>query len=236
MPQHRFDPLLSGSPLGDCALLITFGSGISDTVNDRVYQAADLINRARIPAVRELVPAFTTLTVHYDPCQMTYDLLWAELEQCLCHLAVGINKSARVVEIPVCYDAAFAPDLAEVADYCGLTTREVIQRHCQAEYRVYFLGFSPGFPYLGGMDPGISCPRRDSPRLEIPAGSVGIADSQTGIYPLETPGGWQLIGRTPLTLINLNDPQPTLLQPRDQIRFKAISRSAYEHWENDKCQ
>ncbi|WP_211829713.1 5-oxoprolinase subunit PxpB [Kistimonas asteriae] len=222
----------TGSPLGDSALLITLGDAISDTVNDRVHQAAELITRAQIPAVQELVPAFATLTVHYDPCQLTYEALWSELERCLVRLSDQSRHSARVIEIPVCYDNVFAPDLAEVAYYCGLTPEDVIRRHCQGEYRVHFLGFSPGFPFLAGMDPDISCPRKKSPRLKIPAGSVGIAGSQTGIYPMETPGGWQLIGRTPLKLINLNNSTPTLLQPGDQMRFKAISRDTFEHWED----
>ena len=222
----------TGSPLGDSALLITLGDVISDTVNHRVHQAAELITRARIPAVQELVPAYTTLTVHYDPCLLAYETLWSELEQCLSRLSDQLQHTSRVIDIPVCYDIEFAPDLTEVAYYCSLTTEDVIRRHCQSEYQVYFLGFSPGFPFLGGMDPSISCPRKKSPRLKIPSGSVGIAGGQTGIYPLETPGGWQLIGRTPVALVDFKNPTPTLLQPGDQIRFKPISRDTFEHWED----
>jgi inhibitor of KinA len=131
------------------------------------------------------------------------------------------------VELPVCYGGEFGPDLGEVAGHCGLSEPEVIARHSGAEYRVYMLGFAPGFAYLGGLDPAIAAPRRQTPRLKVPAGSVGIAGLQTGIYPLETPGGWQIIGRSPQRLFRPGQEEPCLLKPGDRLRFVPIDLAAY---------
>jgi inhibitor of KinA len=131
------------------------------------------------------------------------------------------------VELPVCYGGEFGPDLEEVAARCGLSAAEVMARHSTAEYRVYMLGFSPGFPYLGGLDPAIAAPRRETPRLRVPAGSVGIAGMQTGIYPQESPGGWQIIGRTPGRLFRPDRAEPCLLGPGDRLRFVPVGPEAF---------
>src|SRR5204863_3793292 len=161
----------------------------------------------------------TTLAIYYDPLQTTAP----ELTKQIRGLAVDDNRSnqddQRVIEIPVCYGGEFGSDLGFVAKNASLTTQEVIELHSAADYLVHMIGFAPGFPYLGGMSPKIAVPRRSTPRLKIPAGSVGIAGDQTGIYPLETPGGWQLIGRTPLPLFRPEQVPPTLLQAGDVVRF-----------------
>ena len=144
-----------------------------------------------------------------------------------------VKRDLRI-EVPVCYEGEFAPDLDQVASHCNLSSEEVINLHTAAIYDVYFLGFAPGFPFLGGMDKRLSTPRLESPRLEIPAGSVGIAGEQTGIYPLSTPGGWQLIGHTPVSLVDFNDDSPTLLKPGDRLRFKAISYKEHQALETNR--
>ncbi|MGV3465566.1 MAG: 5-oxoprolinase subunit PxpB, partial [Heyndrickxia sp.] len=141
---------------------------------------------------------------------------------------------SRVVEIPVCYGGDFGPDLETVASMNGLSTEEVIQIHSSAEYTVYMIGFAPGFPYLGGMSEKIATPRLPSPRLKIPERTVGIAGNQTGVYPIETPGGWQLIGRTPIKLFRPQDEVPSLLHAGDKVRFKPISYEEYVEWEGEE--
>jgi len=215
-------------PLGDQALLVLLGDRIDPGVNDQVHQLAALLRAGALPGVSDLVPAYATLAVHYDPATWSAASLGAELDRIWQGAATAAPPAPRQVEIPVCYGLEFGPDLAEVAVHCGLSEAEIVARHAGAEYRVYMLGFAPGFAYLGGLDPAIAAPRRQTPRLKVPAGSVGIAGMQTGIYPLETPGGWQIIGRSPQRLFRPGLEEPCLLKPGDRLRFVPISLEAYE--------
>jgi KipI family sensor histidine kinase inhibitor len=225
-------PSLAVEALGDRALLVVLGKGIDPAVNDQVHGLAALLRERRLPGVYDLVPAYATLAVHYDP------VAWSggkappheALKREIIRLWKGAGRAAfpppRQVEIPVCYGGAFGPDLAEVASRCGLSEEEVIARHAAASYRVYMIGFSPGFAYLGGLDATLATPRRSTPRLKVPAGSVGIAGMQTGIYPMETPGGWQIIGRTPKPLFLPAQANPCLLNPGDRLRFVPVDAEA----------
>ena len=225
------EPIIIKS-LGDTALIIYFGDEISAELNARVHTVAHHLSMPPLPGLIEMVPAYTTLTIHYDPLvieasqpeQTLRQIILSRLEQC----PKARSKQGRTIDIPVCYDAEFGPDLSIVANHNQITTDEVICCHSSGVYQVYFLGFSPGFPFMGGMSVDIATPRRDSPRFVIPAGSVGIAGAQTGIYPMETPGGWQLIGRTPIPLVDFDRDHPTLLQPGDNIKFQPISSSEYQ--------
>ena len=215
-------------PAGDAALQVVFGNVISPEINMKVTGFAALIKQQLVEGITDMIPAFCTLLIHYDPRIITYDLLLEKLEG-LMDLNVKTKKtSARVFEIPVLYGGEFGPDLAFIATNAGLSTDEVIAIHSGKDYLIYMLGFMPGFPYLGGLDPQIHTPRLDNPRLKIPAGSVGIGGEQTGIYPLESPGGWQLLGRTPLKTYDPTREQPILFDAGDYIRFVPISAQAYE--------
>lgn len=179
----------------------------------------------------------------YDPVKISYqhncdnlpyDFVCSQLQQLLAELKDDKTITPRLVEIPVCYGGEFGPDLEYVAAFNGLTTEEVIHIHSSGDYLVYMIGFAPGFPYIGGMSEKIATPRRETPRLKIPSGSVGIAGKQTGVYPIETPGGWQLIGRTPLKLFRPDEEPPSLLMAGDKIKFVPISYNDYKEMEEDK--
>jgi len=220
-------------PMGDQALLVLFGERIDAELNDQVHQLAALIRGAGLPGVTDLVPAYASLAVHYEPGPWAergqpFAVLGAELNRLWAGAARAPAPAPRRVRIPVCYGGAFGPDLAEVARHCRLSEAELVARHSGAEYRVYMLGFAPGFAYLGGLDPALAAPRRPTPRLKVPPGSVGIAGPQTGIYPLETPGGWQIIGRSPLRLFDPGQAAPCLLNPGDRLEFFPIAPDAFQ--------
>ena len=218
------------APLGDCALQITLGAQICDATNAKVHALARRIRAAALPGLRDLVPAYTTLTLHYDPQIWTHETLARALTPLLTKRddATGASAPAREVCLPVCYGGEYGPDLMAVAAHAGLPIETVIQHHTGALYRVYFLGFTPGFAYLGGLDPRLAMGRKATPRARVPAGSVGIAGAQTGVYPQATPGGWQIIGRTPLTLFDPGRSPPCLLAPDDRVRFVAIEPAAFD--------
>ncbi len=209
--------------LSDRALVVHLGDQI-DTAMFRAVRSMSRQLEANPPAgMVEVVPAFTTVAVYYDPLCTSEAELTSHINGLESLLDSTAEPPPRIVEIPVCYGGEFGSDLEFVAKHARISTSEVIEVHSAADYLVHMIGFAPGFPYLGGMSSKISTPRRSSPRLKIPAGSVGIAGDQTGIYPLETPGGWQLIGRTPLELFQPNQDPPTLLQAGDVVRFRSIS-------------
>lgn len=206
---------LSIHPLGEAALCCTLPAPVSLELQQRIWQLA--AGLAQDEGVLELIPGMNNLTLVFDPLrtaaaelEAAAHLLWAEPPR---RRALG-----RRVDIPVRYDG---PDLGDVAAHCGLSVDEVVERHSAADYVVYFLGFQPGFAYLGGLDERLHTPRRAEPRLAVPAGSVGIGGAQTGIYPLATPGGWQLIGRAEMALFDPQAEPPTLLAPGDRVRFVA---------------
>jgi len=223
-------------PLGDAALLIRFGEGIDEGVNRMVQAAASRLEAEPFPGYLECVPSFGTIAVYYDPVELNrpreagtaFEYVGSLIGKLLQDLGANAGTERETIEIPVCYGGEFGPDLAYVAEFNGLDEAEVVNIHTGRDYLVFALGFAPGFPYLGGMSDRISAPRKATPRLSIPAGSVGIAGTQTGIYPLETPGGWQIIGRTPLALFRPEQEPPVLLRSGQYIRFRAVSASEYD--------
>jgi inhibitor of KinA len=229
------------TPLGDSALVVRLRDNLEDAsenVLDEVLALLDHIKRAQIPGVIELAPAYTTVALFFDPLKIIAagakpDEIFAWLEERIGRAVSsgdGHTKRASpsVVEIPVCYEEPFALDLDEVSKHVGLSPEEVVDLHCSAEYRVSCLGFTPGFPYLSGLPRQLATPRRPVPRKEVPAGSVGIGGGQTGIYPMRSPGGWNVIGCTPLRLFDANKIPPTLLHAGDCVRFRSIERSEFE--------
>lgn len=222
------------TPLGDRALLVTVGDRIADSTRRRVQAAVARLVAMPHPAVTDVVPAFATVAVHYDPARVAHggvpphEAMTRWIAARLASLPDASHAGdaldtpdVRLVEIPVRYGGADGPDLELVAAARGLSPAEVVARHAAAEYVVHFVGFMPGFAYLGGLDPALATPRRDVPRQQVPAGSVGIGGAQTGVYPVASPGGWQLIGRTPLALFDPAREPASLLRTGDHVRFVA---------------
>lgn len=214
-------------PAGDQSVLVELGEGIHDSVSARVRGLAYLIEHQGKKGFGEVILGYKALLVHYDPMVFTYREVVAELEKMVEEISTAALPPSRLVEIPTLYGDKWGPDLEDVAEYNGLTPEEVISIHSNTDYLVYFLGFTPGFPFLGGMSEKIATPRLPSPRLSIPAGSVGIANNQTGLYPTASPGGWRLIGRTPLRFYDPSSEQPFLLQAGDHVRFIPIDEEEY---------
>ena len=212
-------------PLGDGGVRVSFGEDISPRLTAHIVRFCRALAADPPRGATEWVPACTTVAVYYRPHETDYAALCAEL---LCRARRRLppgdaaEDAPRLVEIPVCYGGACGPDLEEVAARHCLTPAQVIRRHCAPRYCVQFLGFLPGFAYLSGLPPGLETPRRDTPRLSVPAGAVGIGGAQTGVYPLESPGGWQIIGQTPLVLFDPNREPPALLRAGDTVRFVPI--------------
>lgn len=229
--------LLCLYPLGEAAVVLELGQVIAPATHRLLQALARLLDQHPPPGLREYVPAFTTLTVYYDPWELSQTSEVPPYEQVANHLqrllpaaqAAAANYApGPLVEIPVCYGGELGPDLAAVAQHTQLSAAEVIERHAAVEYLVYMVGFAPGFPYLGGLDARLATPRRATPRPLVPAGAVGIAGVQTGIYSLPTPGGWQLIGRTPRRLFDAGRARPSLLQAGDRLRFVPISEVEFK--------
>ena len=225
-------------PLGDSAVVATLGSGIDEaTALGAVLDFAEAIAAAAKPGITDVVPAYDTVTVFYDPAVFpssggdAYDAVCRLMEDHATSQGGGAaGRTANTVEIPVCYADDLAPDLASVAAHCRLSAEDVVALHSGAEYLVHAIGFTPGFPYLGGLPGALRMPRRGTPRAHVPAGSVAIGGSQTGVYPVNSPGGWQIIGRTPVALFRPEERQIALLRPGDRVRFTRISREAFDKW------
>lgn len=220
-------------PMGDQALIVEFGDRVDPALSAQIAALARRLREARLVGVLDIVPAYSTLALHYDPAAIgagtsPYEALVETIGPWLNSQTVEMPLPGRVIEIPVCYGGAFGEDLEALARSHGLAVDEVIAIHSAADYYVHMLGFVPGFAYLGGLDARLATPRRDSPRARVPAGSVGIAGEQTGIYPLDTPGGWQIIGRTPLQLFKPDTSPPSLLNAGDTVRFVPISAQEFE--------
>ena len=209
-------------PAGDQALVVELGNAISPEINDRVRNLMAAIERSQTDGVVEIVPTYRSLLVHYDPAKVTA----SGLEDHIRELGESLDEQAagdpRVVRIPTLYGGEHGPDLEFVAQHAGITVDEAVAVHSGTDYLVYMMGFSPGFPYLGGLSDRLVTPRLETPRPVIPAGSVGIAESQTGVYPVASPGGWRLIGRTPLKMFDPAREPPALLSAGDFIRFAPI--------------
>jgi inhibitor of KinA len=222
-------------PLGDSALIVRLSDNFDpDTSSYAVLAVVRQLEAVAIPGVIELAPAYTTIGVFFDPARSgSFDELKAAIE----HTLQSDLEPARpraggetVIEVPVCYEDEFAPDLRDVAQHAGLSSDEVIRRHADATYRVACVGFTPGFPYLSGLPSELATPRRASPRKEIPAGAVAIGGTQTGIYPRKSPGGWNIIGRTPRHLFDVLRESPALFHAGDQVRFRQISGDEFEQF------
>lgn len=214
-------------PAGDTAVIVEFGDRIDRIVSERVLRLSELVRAANLPGVVETVPTFRSLMVHYDPLATTSANLNAALEQ-LIDSGRGEAKPVKLWRIPACYAASHAPDLEEVAQRTGLGTEEIIRLHSSTRFHIYMLGFVPGFPYMGDLPQPLVLPRRADPRIRVPAGSIAIATSMSAIYPLESPGGWHLIGATPVRLFDLRQPRPALLSPGDAVRFEPIASAEFD--------
>lgn len=233
LPNAHFDAL------NERAITITLGEGIDPKLHERIKHVMRSINEHPFTGYVESVPSYTGITVFYDPLKVRkYYHDKALIHQQVIELLkeridgtwenVSAESERNIVEIPVCYGGDFGPDLEEVANKNELSQEEVISIHANGEYLVYMIGFAPGFPFIGGMSEEIATPRKAQPREIVPAGAVGIAGAQTGVYPLSTPGGWQLIGQTPVTMFDVDRRQPSLLKSGDIVRFKPISTEEYK--------
>lgn len=215
--------------LSDSCLLLRLGDHIEPGLNRRVHNLAAALIQRSFDWIEDLVPAYASLAVFVKPALLSGGAITLErvarlMQETFDSLPVGDSslEPSRLVQIPVCYGSEFGPDLESLADILGLSSATLIERHTAPEYRVALLGFAPGFPYLLGMDPGLSADRLATPRAMVPAGSVGIAGAQTGIYPRASPGGWRLIGRCPLALFDPQRESPALLAPGDRLRFVPV--------------
>ena len=221
------------SPLGDSALVLSLADVVDDGTVGRVRAVADAVRNAGLHGVVDVVPAFSAVTIFYDIARTgpyaAFELRIAELAA---EAAAGTAKTSagRPLEIPVCYGGEYGPDLEEIAARAGLPLNDTIELHASGNYRVHAIGFIPGFAYLGGLPRKLHAPRRASPRPSVPAGSVGIGGAQTGVYPVATPGGWNIIGRTPLTMFDVGRDEPTLLRAGDRVTFRPISPEEFVAW------
>ena len=213
---------------GDTSVCVEFGNEISEPINAQIRAFNIALSNSSIPGIVETVPTYRSLMVHYDPEVIRCAPLMDELKGLLGQLDKIVIPPSEVLEIPVLYGGEMGPDLPFVAEHAGKTEEEVIKIHTSTEYLIYMLGFTPGFTYLGGMSDEIATPRLKTPRVKIPAGAVGIAGSQTGVYPIESPGGWQLIGRTPVRMYDSGRETPILPQAGQYIKFYAIDQAEYD--------
>lgn len=212
---------------GDTGFLVEFGAGIDPAVNAKVRTMARALEKDPQPGIREVIPTYRSLLFIYDPEMTDPDRLFQVVQHLNDTRTAEDAAAFKVVKIPVCYGGDFGPDIAHVQKSAGLTEDQVIQIHTAPEYLIYMVGFTPGFPFLGGLDDRLFTPRLETPRMLVPKGSVGIANNQTGMYPIASPGGWQLIGRTPLNLFAPHRKNPFLYRAGDKIKFFPISPSEY---------
>lgn len=226
MHDGRFRPWTSVHQAGDAALLLQFGHDLSEDTNDQIHQTAEAVLDAAWPGVLGVVPAFTTLLVEYDARLLNADQLLERLQS----LPIGpvLANSARTWDVPVLYGGDAGPDLVEVSARLGLAVDEVVAWHGAQAYRIYCIGFAPGFPLAGLLPKALRLPRRATPRTRVYPGAVAIAGAQTGIYPLATPGGWHLIGSTPVALFDWQETPPCVYRPGDRLRFRSVSEEEFQ--------
>jgi len=215
-------------PCGDGALTVAFAQEMSEETNRKIRFLAAKLEEMNMKGVCESVPAFCSITVYFDPLVIRRQRLEKSIRKILASYSEGNGERKRVFLIPVCYDGEYAPDMEDVCKLTGLAKEKIIELHSGRDYLIYMLGFLPGFPYLGGMDPRIEASRLDSPRTSIPVGAVGIGGKQTGIYPLASPGGWRLIGRTPVKVYDPQRDDPILYRAGDYIRFCPITEEQFK--------
>jgi inhibitor of KinA len=227
--------------IGDQGITLDYGGEISESVNIKIYKLYQLLKDWQPEAVLDIIPAYHSISLIYDFIKVkklagsntVYQFLEMKLRNLEAQLTeADIFLGARKIDIPVCYDLSVAPDLEELAVSHQLTIDAIIEFHIQTKYRVYMIGFMPGFAYMGKVNERIASPRKANPRTHVPAGSVGIAGSQTGIYPFNSPGGWQIIGQTPLLLFDARKERPTLLEPGDEVTFHPIALDEFHHLKN----
>jgi inhibitor of KinA len=225
-------------PLNECAAVIDFGNIISEPVNNKVLSIRSWLLHHPFTGLMDTVAAYSSLTIYYDawliyntypPVSSVFDMVKARLEEA-CTMATELEVSSKAVSIPVCYDPMFGHDLALVAEEKNISVEELVHLHCSTSYRVYMLGFLPGFAYMGKIDERLVIPRKSLPREQVEAGSVGIAGWQTGVYPVSSPGGWQIIGRTPMPLFNPAQEPPVPLSAGDTVTFYPISVEEFENY------
>ena len=231
---YKFQNLeIQSSILSERVLLLSVGTHIDPEINKLIHKIASAIIGALIPGIGECIPAYASLSIHFDPQvvrnhftdQLPADVVRDQVFDLIAKMdAAKSSGISRLIEIPVWYNGA---DLQPLSQHHGLSAGEVIEIHSGVTYQVYMIGFLPGFAYMGAIDPRIATPRHASPRQKVPSGSIAIAGMQTGIYPLESPGGWQLIGRTPMRLFNVDNNEPCLLNPGDQVKFMPVSESEF---------
>ena len=225
---------LGAVPLGDCAVYVEFSKTLDLEVNSAVQRLATMVYGRALPWIRDVVPALGGLAIHFDPDHASLtgsDAMSSALalvSECLKQGLPKADELVRTVEVPVCYEPEFAPDLAEVAAAAKVTVEEAVQLHASAEYRVLMIGFAPGHAYMGGLPAKLSVPRRSTPRAVVPAGSVAIANDQTVVYPYAISGGWSIIGRTPLRAFDAERQEPSLFASGDRVRFKPITRAEFQ--------
>ena len=219
------------SPLGDSAVVIHLGEGVDAKTSARGRDVVRELERDPVAGMSDVFPAYSSVAVYFQaPCESFTEVqrdIETRVRRALARGAEAIAAETRIVEIPVCYGGEFGPDLAEVARHCGLSPEQVVAAHGGGDYRVHAIGFLPGFPYLGGLPAGLATPRRSTPRVSVPAGAVGIGGSQTGVYPIASPGGWNLIGRTPRRLFDAGRSEPALLRVGDRVFFREISAETF---------
>lgn len=228
-------------PLGDTALVVDFGNVIDEKLNKIVHSLFIQLKNNPIDGIIETVPGYSSLTIYYDVLAIkqklkkqttVFEWINENVESFLYRHRKKIEIKEALVKVPVCYEEAFAPDLNFIAEQNKISTEEIIHLHTSTTYRIYMLGFLPGFAYMGQVDEKIACPRKPQPAF-VEAGSVGIAGKQTGIYPLRSPGGWQIIGRTPLRLFDKDKEEPTFFKPGDTVQFYSITREEFIHLKNN---
>ena len=207
--------------------MVKFGDDISEDLHQQVFSFSNQLLQQSFNGINNVHPGYNSVLVTFDK-NIYSDTVLEKVQQFWSEFQEQKQEKYNTVEIPVLYGAKYGPDLDRVCNYTGLSSGEVIKRHTAGNYLVYFIGFSPGFPYIGGMDETLATPRLDTPRKKVPLGSVAVANNQTGIYPIESPGGWNLIGRTPLPIFNINDPENSLVDIGDKLHFRSISQDEFD--------
>ena len=230
---------LSLFALGDSAMVIQFNNVISLDVNERVMMLYDKLKSLELPHIKDIVPAFSSLTIHYDISLIKneagndltfFEILSKEVKQIIEKESIIRIEKYNKIKVPVCFNEKFAPDLNEISTKANLSRNKIIDIYLSKTYRVFMIGFLPGFPYMGEVDERIVMPRKMQPRNFVHSGSVGIAGKQTGIYPFNSPGGWQIIGRTPVKLFDKNSSSPSFFKPGDEVEFYSINENEFANY------
>jgi inhibitor of KinA len=214
-------------PIGDSTMVIEFEERIDPAVNARAIATADALRAAAIAGVRDIVPTYRSVAVYFDPLLTNHDALVRRLEGVAATPTPSSAVAQTLVRVPVCYGGEFGPDLPDIARFASTSESEVVDIHTRGTYRVFMLGFMPGFAYMGLVDARIAMPRRETPRVRVPRGSVCVAGVQTSVHPVDAPSGWHLIGRTPVKPFDPARPDPFLLKPADEVQFYAIDRAEF---------